>query len=265
MRKALIVLCIIATVVLGTSSVAHAAPPSNDDIANATVITTPTFSDALDTREATAAATDLGCGAATVWYQHTPSTNTQIQVETGGYETFVGLFSGDPSSPTNEICTQYSMTATLQAGQTYYISVGSSYWGPPPPGAVGPGGDLVVNMYTQEIPPLLTSMTATVDSVTVDRVGVVTISGTVTCDQVANAYISGSLVQRFQRTLAQGYVNAYASCGPEPTTWTTQLASYTQTIFSSGKATLQAYAYAYDYWGGYATVDLTRDVQLRRR
>jgi hypothetical protein len=264
MRKALIVLCFVATTVLGTSSAAHAAPPSNDDITNATVVTGPSFTDSLDTREATAAAVDQACGAATVWYQYTPTAETQLTVDAYSYESFIGLFSGDPSNPTYHGCTQYYLSTRLTPGQTYYISVGSSYWGPAPPGAVGPGGDLTVNINVQEVPPLLTTVSATVDDGTVTRYGVVTLSGTVTCDQVGYTYIEGSLLQRYQRTLAQGYFYTYVNCGPEPTPWTYQLSSSTATIFAQGRAAFQANVSAYDNWGGSAYTSLSSEIRLRR-
>jgi hypothetical protein len=266
MRKALIVLCIVAATVLGSTSAAQAAPPSNDDITNATVITAPSFTDSLNTRQATAAPVDRACGAATVWYQYTPTATTALQMDAYGYQTFIGLFSGDPANPSYLGCTQYSLYTTLTAGETYFISVGSSYWGPPPPGAVGPGGDLTVNINLQEIPPPLTTVTATLDSATVTRYGIVTLTGTVTCDQVATAYVYGTLLQRYQRMLAQGSIYSnYVTCGPEPTTWTAQVSSSTAIIFDRGAASLQADLYAYDGWGNSASASLSGDIRLQRQ
>ena len=113
MRKILILLCVVCTMV-GTASMAEAAAPSNDDIANATVVTGVPFSDATNNAEATGEP-DAGCGiAATVWYQYTPTESGFLDFNAYGseVESVVALYSGTPGNLTNIACNYWQVTPT---------------------------------------------------------------------------------------------------------------------------------------------------------
>jgi hypothetical protein len=269
MRRFLLVLCVLVVAVVGNPQAALAAPPSNDDISGATVFTGLPFTDSVDTTEATYAATDAGCGLATVWYEFTPTESGVVELHTVGstYDTTLALYTGDPSAPTLLQCNDDSVygllsqiVAEVVAGETYYISAGTCC-GSAEPGTVGPGGNLVFT--AQAAPPPVTEVSLTVDpQARVTRDGVVTVSGTVTCDQPASGHVSVSVEQRFTRMLAQGSSFASVECSPTPTDWSVQLGSYTGVIFGPGRATLTANANMQNASGS-ATAHVTQPLQLR--
>ena len=151
MRKALLMGILAAVAVLGNATAAQAAPPSNDDIADAIVVTAVPFTDSVNTSEATYVATDTGCGPATVWYRFTPADSGFIEFHTAGsdYDTTLGLHTGEPSALNLVQCNddsvyglQSRIIAEVAAGETYYISAGHCC-GAGEIGQVGPGGNLV--------------------------------------------------------------------------------------------------------------------------
>ena len=67
------------------ASPAEAAPPANDDIANATRISTLPATFTLDTSEATGTRDDGRCvGGASVWFRFRPATDTTLRLNTVG-------------------------------------------------------------------------------------------------------------------------------------------------------------------------------------
>jgi hypothetical protein len=151
-RLSVFTLAAIAMTVVGTLPTL-AAPPPNDDIANAVTVTEPLpFSNSVSTVEATAAPDDPlpGCtfifDGATVWYAYTPSTSGYINANTAGsdYDTVLSAFTGSPGTLTEIACNddaiglQSQVVIPVTAGVTYYFMVGS-YFG-------GPGGNLVFNV-----------------------------------------------------------------------------------------------------------------------
>ena len=269
MRKLLLFVCVLGVSIVGNASAASAAPPSNDDISEATVFTGVPFTDARDTTEATYAATDAGCGLATVWYQFTPTESGVVEFNTVGssYDTTLGLYTGDPAAPSLLQCNddsvyglQSQIIAEVTAGETYYISAGTCC-GSAAPGTVGPGGNLVFN--AQEPPPAVTEVALTVDRHgTATREGLLTVSGTVTCDQPASGYVNVSVEQRFNRTIARGNGYVYVECSPTPTDWTAQVSSYTGVLFGPGRATVNAMAYVQNASGSASTY-LTQPLQVQ--
>ncbi len=123
----------------GASTARAGTPPSNDNIANATVITTLPFNTSEDTTAATVAASDptLPCrqfapAAETVWFEYTPSTLGVLNVNTTGsnYDTVLSVWHGSPANHANAACDNDSggglaslTTAVLRAGVKYYIEV----------------------------------------------------------------------------------------------------------------------------------------------
>ena len=136
---------------LATSGMAHAAPPTNDDFADAIAVTEPLpYTDTQDTSEATfeegePTLADLGCGfvGATVWYSFTPSVDTIVAADTVGsdFDTILAVWQGsDLGSLTLVGCAddtrgglQSSVPFFAEAGVEYRIQVG---------GFVAQGGDL---------------------------------------------------------------------------------------------------------------------------
>jgi Ca2+-binding RTX toxin-like protein len=136
---------------LATSGVAHAAPPTNDDFADAIAVTEPLpYTDTQDTSEATFEAgeptlADLGCGfvGATVWYSFAPSVDSIVAADTVGsdFDTILAVWEGsDLGSLALVGCADDARGGLLssvpflaEAGVEYRIQVG---------GFVAQGGDL---------------------------------------------------------------------------------------------------------------------------
>jgi hypothetical protein len=138
-----------------TAREARADAPANDDIANATVINSLPFTDALDTSEATTAPGDPSCAGngPTVWYEFTSpaTTNLAIDVNTfgSGFDTTVSVYESDNGTLVQLACNddtgslQSQVRLLAEAGRTYFVMVGSF--------SSGPGGPL--SFSVQEISP----------------------------------------------------------------------------------------------------------------
>jgi len=135
-------------------SPALAAPPANDNFADAEAIPVLPFSDSVDITEATIEPNEpQNCSNSpnTVWYSFTPSANAVVSADMAG-SSFVdaavlSIYQDGGSGIGSLIilqCTYYGNSAifNVQAGITYYIQAGSVNTG---------GGDLHLNL--QEIPP----------------------------------------------------------------------------------------------------------------
>jgi PKD repeat protein len=127
---------------------AGAAPPTNDDFANATVIdpsSLPITTDAVPIDEATlqiGAGEGVPCGLAgsdaqTIWYAITPTTSGVLRVSDSAtfYYQFLGVYRQDGAGLAglvNLACAtwyygQNSTSFSVEAGKTYYIQAGSSF------------------------------------------------------------------------------------------------------------------------------------------
>jgi hypothetical protein len=153
--------------------VAAPAPP-NDNIANATNITSLTFNNVVDSSGATSESTDrvptcvtqyssangntgglLNGLYNTIWYKFAPTFSANLEVDTIGsnYDTVLSIWTGSPGSLTNVACNDDINTGiviqsqlnniALTAGTTYYIMVSS--FGPPDPNPVALGGKSAFN------------------------------------------------------------------------------------------------------------------------
>jgi len=125
-----------------------AAPPANDDISGAVVVTEPLpFSHTVSTVEATTAVDDPNCvgNGPSVWYVFTASADGHIRVDTFGsdYDTTLSGYIGAPGSLIQIGCNddslglQSQLNLPVTAGTTYYFMAGA-FLG-------GPGGNLVFN------------------------------------------------------------------------------------------------------------------------
>jgi hypothetical protein len=167
-RLGFLTLAVIAMTVAGALPTL-AAPPPNDDIANAVTVTEPLpFSDSVSTVEATTALDDPNCAGdgSTVWYAYTPSASGDINANTAGsdYDTTLSAYTGSPGNLTQIACnddfvsTQSQVVIPVTAGVTYYFMAGSF--------ASGPGGNLIFNVDVAP-PPAVVSLTVT-EPVSVD-------------------------------------------------------------------------------------------------
>jgi hypothetical protein len=180
-----------------------AAPPANDDIANAVLISGAGFSATADTREATYAVTDDGCGVATVWYVFTPAADGRYLFENTGssYDTRLALHSGSPGALQQLTChdddvgRNERIIRNLVAGTTYYIEAGTCCWDDSETGQVGPGGDLV---FKVSVPPPKMRAASTVGSrATLTKFGGFRIQGSARCrPDATSARVSVSVRQQ---------------------------------------------------------------------
>jgi hypothetical protein len=265
MRKIVMAVCIIGAALMGTGSAAHAAPPSNDDISNAVVVTGDVFSHDVDNSEATYDADDpQECGVATVWYEYTPAESGTASVFAYGFEEppkVVGARGGDLSEA---ICSETnSLAVAVTAGETYLFSVGTQ--APGVPGQVGPGS--FIQFYLSFTPPQLTTVDVAFDpEASLSRRGVVTLTGTVTCDQPGSATINLTVTQLQGETLVTAPGSVETACDPEGTRWAMQATPAAGSRFRPGRVLTGGDVMA---WGSRGGADwepyLLADVQLRRR
>jgi PKD domain len=140
----------VAALVLGilvVPATANAAPPPNDDFANATVITNGDlpFHDALDTTEATIESGEPIDNSyyqgRTVWYAFTPAMDAVVRMDPAGStgEPFMVIYRADSPGfggltriASDNWSSAQVQTLHVQAGTTYYIQGGDRYanfWG----------------------------------------------------------------------------------------------------------------------------------------
>ncbi|MGC5225438.1 hypothetical protein ACPW96_22975 [Micromonospora sp. DT81.3] len=258
--------------VLAVASPALAATPVNDGISTATAVTGVPFTDTVNVSEATYdPATDAGCGLATVWYQWTAPADGAVEFNTLGsdYDTTLALFTGEPPNLVLQECNDDSfyglwsrIAVQAEAGVTYYVAAGTCC-GSGEAGQVGPGGNLTFNVI-EPAPPV--EVTLTIDSSTATRDGVVTLQGTVVCDQPATAYIFADASQRLGRRVAQGSAGTDAvACGTTASPWTIQLSSFNGILFGPGNASVVVRATAFPETPGQpGTQVLEQRVHLKR-
>jgi hypothetical protein len=179
---------------------AFAAVPSNDDFANASVISVTPFTDAVSTVEATNQATDAtGCGGGhSVWYVYTATNNGSISFDTFGssFDTLLSAYTGTEGSLTQVACND-DAGGTLQSQVSFDITSGTTYHfmasGCCRP-EEGESGDLVVHADVTG-PPF--SFEVSFDSGSVDmKTHEVTIDGSVVCSEPGVVDIAGGLQQR---------------------------------------------------------------------
>ena len=121
-----------------------AAPPSNDDFANATVVASVPFTDSVGIVEATIEPgepiDDRNYQGRSVWYSYTPSADAMVRIDPGssGGSPFMVIYRADGAgfAGLTRIASDHWSSATaqtlrLEAGTTYYIQGGDRYavWG----------------------------------------------------------------------------------------------------------------------------------------
>jgi hypothetical protein len=263
---ALVVLCL-ALVGVTPSMAAPAA--TNDDIANATVISSIPFTDNVDTTGAQADPSDpQDCyTTGSVWYTFTPSADIQLEANTFGssYDTVLSVFSGAPGSLTSLDCNDdyYGLasrvTLSAVAGTTYYFMAATCC------GYGGSGGGDLVFSVNELPPPLEIDLTLNRSGSVSSKTGDATIGGTVTCNNDAYIDLYGDLTQSVGRLKISGsfYTNISCTAG-QATPWT---ATITSSIgkYAGGKALANVDAFGCDnYTCAYDSISQAQ-VQLRSK
>jgi len=209
------------------------AQPANDDIANATPITTLPFTDGpVDTTLATTAADDPDCAGngRTVWYVFTPTENFTLLVNAGNesYDNTLSVYTGSPGALTQIACEDYPQVVfDVTAGTTYYFMIGSWF--------SDQGGTFT--FHAEVAPPQLQiDLTVSGQGTVKPSTGIATIRGTVICNTSATFEVYGTLQQKVGRSIISGGFGAgRLTCTPPATPWQVAV---TGAAFVSGQATL---------------------------
>ena len=227
------------------ASFAVAAAPTNDDVAQATDITTLPFADTVSLAEATEAAGDLDCSGLadthTVWYRIAPQSDMRLGLRTSnheGIEVSTTIASGQPGSFTQVGCS-FSETQALNvtAGTTYYIQLATAGSDPGP----------VVNLSVARVEPLAVEISLS-KSVSL-RGGVATVSGTLHCSRTTPPGSETTV----QGTLDQGATHGWlvpvhfaGGCSKTPMAWKTTVQILSGPGFVKGQASLSGTGFACD-------------------
>jgi hypothetical protein len=232
--------------------------PSNDDFANALVITSLRFTDNLNTSEATAVddpPNDCLVDGHTVWYRFTPTEDMRINANTFGsdYDTGIAVYTGAPPNLTQIACNDDAITGAFVqsnvnfdgvAGTTYYFMVGSC--------CGSDGGNLVFNVDVSVNLSLTVDPSGSVDT----KTGIVTLRGTVSCSEPVTTTVDGSIQQRVGRTLLRSNFFTIIECdGVTP--WEVQVFP-DNGLFVGGQiqATVNSFAFDRDFTSQSTTVRL---------
>jgi hypothetical protein len=249
----------VAGTVLGSlvlaASVAQAAPPPNDDVENATLVTTPLpYTDAVDTSEATTtpeeAAYNEFCGAPAmeraVWYRSTATGDADFavfDVTASDYSAGILVLAGSGPGDLSPIaCAQGVVSGPVSSGTQLWFMVFED-------GTAPLNGDtLRVEVRLGTAPP---QVELTLDPrASVDRDGVAYLSGTVRCSDPSGDGtlfgIDGYAHQKVGRASVRAYffVPLDAPCDGTLTPWTAEAVPEFGDRFAGGKATTVAFAFA---------------------
>jgi hypothetical protein len=220
-------------------------PPSNDAFGNATIIRALPFSDAIDTSSATGASSDPLCDghAHSVWYVFRPSATVDVVSDTLGsdYDTTLSAYRGTLGSLTQVACNddsgglQSRIIFTARAGVRYHLMVASSF--------DSDGGGL--HLSVRALPPPLQLGVNIAASGSVDKSGVATIHGNVTCSRaVEGVDVAGSLRQQVGHKVTLGFLDLTVDC-PGTVQWSSPVVGETG-IYKPGDATAAVSATWFD-------------------
>ena len=261
MRRGLALLA--ATVLLASlPAVALAVTPANDLPGGAIAIGSLPASINQDTTEATVSTDDVGCGSggidqATVWYTFTPGADVNLAIDAtaSSYDVGVNVFEGVADAAHLLTCFGGPGAAQLTGGTTYYIMFADA------DGDATNGGTLIADL-TVAPPPI--ELSFSIDPTgKVDKAGVATLTGTMTCSRDADfSDIQLSLRQPIGRFTIHGFGFADTTCGPSGSPWFLQV-SGDNGKFGSGKATADIFAEACDQFSC-ADISVSKSVRLRK-
>jgi hypothetical protein len=243
---------IIGLLAVTSTSAQAAAAPSNDDITNAVRFSTSPFRATADTSGATTAETDPGCGGATVWYRFRPHVTGTYVASTQGsdYDTMVAVLSGTPTSLSLIECSddafgsQAAVRFEATHGTTYYIQVGTCCGGGEP-GAVGPGGNMVLTVGP---PPPNPRIKLRVRRARAAGLGRVKVIGSVKCNQnIEFVEMNGTVRQKQGLNLASAVFSTNVPCSKSRATWTA-IADNDRRVFQPKRVEIRVTAEACNPW-----------------
>jgi hypothetical protein len=231
-----------------TFSIRQAAPPpANDAFGNATIIHALPFSDAIDTSGATGASSDPQCDghAHSVWYAFTPGTTVEVVADTFGsdYDTTLSAYKGTLASLTQIACnddslenTQSHIIFTATAGVRYHLMAASAF--------DSVGG--MLRLSVRVLPPPVQLGVSIAANGSVNKSGVATIHGNVTCSRaVEGVDISGSLRQQVGQKVTVGFLDPLTVDCPGTVQWSSTVVGETG-IYKQGRATAAVSATWFD-------------------
>lgn len=245
---------------------ALAAAPTNDSYAVRTVIAGLPYAETLDTSEATTETADselnTECGApaldASVWYEFTAPADMVVQIDVSASDYSAGVFvaTGAPGAfgPV-EACGPGTVGFFAVAGTTYAIMVIDDQLD-----GGGNGGTLELSIGEPPPPP---AVDVTVDPVARfdSRTGSATLSGTITCDEGAFAFLEAVMRQGVGRFTISGYGFSEVECDGTAQPWTLEIVGDSG-LFKGGTAEVSVYASACTFDCGGDVEETT--VRLRR-
>jgi hypothetical protein len=257
----------------GTHILVLPPPPPNDDIDNATMITAIPFTARQDVVNATVAPDDPPCFNArsqTIWFAFTPTQNIKLEANTFGsdYDTALSVYSGRRGSLTPIACNndsnetfQSRVRFDAMAGTTYFFEVSSFFQASPV--------NLVFTLMPAP-PPFSISPSVTQFGSVVPATGKATVSGFVFCTEPTAVVIVGELNQTHAGTQINGFVFLFMPCNGT-TPWSTAVETgpvlfhgRSVAMFTGGKATVSARAFAFDFDTGISVErDLNVEITLR--
>ena len=153
-RKGLQVALLLAILLFNFGArVAHAAPPSNDNFANATVVGVIAYADTVNTTEATPTPANPGsdndptnfgpcdginlqAGYKSIWYKYTSPTKGILEADTigtdpfpnGSYDTYISVWTGTSLNNLTFVACDDSVEASQDAQVTWRAKAGVTYY-----------------------------------------------------------------------------------------------------------------------------------------
>jgi hypothetical protein len=233
MKKLLAAMAVAGLVITLLPSVSLAAPPANDDLDRATVISSLPFRQRVDISTATVTAEDPDCSGkgGSLWFRFTPSDDMQVVAlaRRPHFRPFISIWEATEGGLAEVFCDNRNLPIfDATAGTTYFIRFAAN--------RVRDGrAALAVN----EVPPPVdvqidVDPEGVIDSTTEE----VTITGTVTCSAEQEIYYYGAIRQPGpDRRFIQGYFEGEADCSPTPTEFTETF--FGDGIFADGSASVE--------------------------
>jgi len=239
--RSFIAAALTALVALGMQTpVAYAAPPANDSLSAAQVITAIPSRFQVDTREATTEPFETGfgypcMGSRSVWYRIQPTSDVTARVITvnSDYNNLVGLFTGSPGALqpvacNDDIAVGAGVEARLVSGVNYYIAISSCCDTSSPI-----GGRAVLRLY--ESAPLTVSATMTGASAG-DVSGSAVLSGSHRCSNIGVVSVTVVVRERLGGQVARGGNSFSALCSSKTRSWTMVVDAELALAFRPGPA-----------------------------
>jgi hypothetical protein len=243
-------------------------PLPNDDLIHAADVGQLPFSVDLDTRFATSEGFDYcGPARASVWHSFTPASDVRLQIDTSAssYWAMPYVYKGTPDSLSAVLCGRsQTVRLDLSAGETYYIEIASWSSG---------GGNLALRLSVAPPPLAVTLNLSTFGSVD-PPTGIANVGGTISCNQAAYVYGSGTVQQKIGNGIVNGYFSISGFCDPaSPTEWHATVNSEPEaplgrgraaTLFTSGRASVSVLASGFSPSTGEGTSVVTSDMVTLR-